>query len=59
MFLLKLSKITTMRENERCSNKVGFIVKNSFNDYVSEFKPISDHIAMMKIREKYNKLVIT
>ena len=48
-----------MRENERCSNKVGFIVKNSFNDYVSEFKPISDHIAMMKIREKYNKLVIT
>ena len=35
-----------------------FVSKNNFNDYVTEFKPISDRIAMMKIRGKYNKLVI-
>ena len=47
-----------MRENKRCRNGLGFLVKNSFNDCVSEFKPISDCTAMMKIRGKYNKLVI-
>ena len=36
----------------------GFLVKNDFNNNVSEFKPISDRIAMMKIRGKYNQLVI-
>ena len=35
-----------------------FLSKNNFNDYVTEFKPISDRIAMMKIRGKYDKLVI-
>ena len=47
-----------VKENERRRNGVGFLVKNNFNDYVSEFKQISDRIAMMKIRGKFNKFVI-
>ena len=47
-----------IKENERHRNGVCFLVKNDFNDYVSEFTPISDQIAMTKIRGKYNKLVI-
>ena len=46
------------KENERCRNGVGFLVKNDFNNNVGKFKPISDCITMMKIRGKYNKLVI-
>ena len=44
-----------VKENKRRRNGVRFLVKNN---YVSEFKPISDRIAMMKIRGKYNKLRI-
>ena len=47
-----------VKENERRRNGAGFLVKNYFNNNVSEFKPISDCIAMMKIRGKYRKLVI-
>ena len=47
-----------VKENDRRRNGVGFLVKNDFNNNVSEFKPISDRIAMIKIRGKYNKLVI-
>ena len=46
------------KENERCRNGVGFLVKIDFNNNISKFKPISDCITMMKIRKKYNKLVI-
>ena len=49
---------SAVKENERRRNGVGFLVKNNFNDYVSEFKQISDRIAMMKIRGKFNKFVI-
>ena len=51
-----------VKENERCRNRVGFLVKNNFNNFnfnVCEFKLISDRTAIMKIRGKYNKLVIT
>ena len=44
-----------VKENERRRNGVGLLVKNNFNNYVSEFKPISDRIAIMKIRGKYNR----
>ena len=47
-----------VKENERDRNGVGFLVKNDFNDNVSKFQPISDRISMMKIRGKYNKLVV-
>ena len=47
-----------VKENERRRNGVGFLVKNDFNNNVSEFKPISDRVAMMKVRGKCNKLVI-
>ena len=47
-----------VKENESRRNGVGFLVKNDFNNDVSEFKPISDRFAVMKIRGKYNKLVI-
>ena len=35
-----------------------FLSKTTLIDYFSAFKPISDLIAMMKIRRKHNKLVI-
>ena len=63
-FLLKLSKNnhylynSGVKENEKRRNGVGFLVKNNFNYYVSKFKTIPDRIAMMKIRGKYNKLVM-
>ena len=50
--------IKSVTENERRRNGVGFLVKNNFNDYVSEFRPISDRIVMTKISGKCNKLVM-
>ena len=49
---------SAVKENERRRNGVGFLVKNNFNDHVSEFTSISHRAAMMKIRGKCNKLVI-
>ena len=37
-----------VKENERHRNGVGFLVKNDFKNNASEFRPISDRIAMMK-----------
>jgi len=45
-------------ENERRRSGVGFIVKHTIRNCVIDFKAVSDRLATMKLKGKYNNLVI-
>jgi len=45
-------------ENVRRKNGVGFLVRNTLFDSIIDFVPVNDRIAVLKIKGKYNNLVL-
>lgn len=45
-------------ENVKRQNGVGFLIRNNLFDSIIDFEPINDRIAVLKVKGKYNNLVI-